>query len=205
MLRKILAAIKVLLLILPLFLAYYLFFYNNLYVRVESRKTDDNKVLITVLKNETDYPKSYDLITRLLQIPFNLTTYNICFKNKSYANELGYNEFLEAKDVTLEGIDKKDIGVKPFDIPPNNTSCQKLHLEKIIIDKATYVYSFKFFPSQGEFHYDISAEEKAEIANIDKWVITFLFSVAAYGILFLIFKIFYELSREVKILLGRIG
>lgn len=203
MIRKIWAIIVILIFISPILFAYCLFFYKQITFEVKTEKTSDNKLLITILKNKTGYPLYQDIIARVFQIPLNLTHYNVCFRNESYAEEAGKKEDMAIEKVELTGTNGENLGIEPFDIPANGKKCQELNLDKLIINKVNWSYQIKYLPTEIKLNPNVFANPIAYPSRLDKWITAIIFTIAFEGFLLLIRNISIIIWSKLKIAFGR--
>ena len=185
----------IILFISPPFLSYYLFFWQSISVGVKSERTANGNVSITIIKDRVTYPGYLEFISRSLQVPLNLTNYDVCFKNRSYVEESGKKTFLDA-DIRL--VDDKGDYLE-FKLFKNEHICKTLDIDKAIIT-GTHRIVFKNFPVVATLSLDIAPDERASLSLIDKWVMAIIFTVAGYGLLIIIKDVIFIIYCLIKII-----
>lgn len=199
-LKKISAILIIFSFLIPILSAYYLFFYKNIIVRIEYEKTNNKKVLVTILKDKIYYSSFQDVIARVLQTPLSLTHYNVCFSNTSYVEEFSKKEFLKAEEVTISGPNGEDLGIEPFDIEASGRVCKEVNLDRFIINGGSFAYSFKYFPIIASWNINLAPENIAYLSSRDKYISAFVFLIAFYSVFVLIKAIYTEIKNQVKII-----
>ncbi len=176
-------------LIVPIFLAFLLFWYN-VELPVETTKVDDGRVKYTVNTEKSKEPSVKNTFRKIFQSPLDLSYYSICFKNKSFATQLDTKEIIQ-NPIQLILKNKDGVSLKELFIKGGEEGC---HFFKGT-DNTLFFELTSFGPwvrvediMKGKFNFEFVSNfepSKAKPIRAEQYASSIIFLIAWLGILLL--------------------
>ena len=169
-------------LFVPMFAANFLF-WQNLPIRNEKV---GGKVRVVLIEDKRVIQRFANAIRLAFQIPFDLSRYDICFRNKTKIEGAGGTTAVGVKMVIT---DERDVVLAgPLEIPKNSRVCAEMNINSFFLqisEVEAIQVKRDFLPALFISNYDIAADESIGASPIttSKFVSTFIFFLAYGGML----------------------
>ncbi len=169
---------------IPTLVAYFLFWYSSTtVVPIKNERTQEGNVRVVRMESPSQLNRLLAVARAALQVPFDLSNYNICLRNQTKLAGAGGETFLDVQALIMDESGKTILG--PIFLSKQGRACGEVSISPFVLgigDVEPIIINAEYLPARLKGNFDIAADEDrgAWPTRSSQIVSTFIFLIA-YG------------------------